>query len=142
MENYEYNKTFRFEDKSVIDLASDNVEDIAVFLNNYENKMRKKPRYLHPFAHAIFEKTILDCEKIAEEFSGRIKAQIDYSRFTATIELWCCYVEFGQGEFMNILHRISIIANSVRFTPLTSGDLHIEIEMPYFVSSQDIEDDD
>ena len=75
-----------------------------------------------------------------KEFSGRLKAKIDYSFFTATIEIWCCYVEFQRGEFMSILREISNHAISVRFTLLTSGDLHIEIVMPYFASMQQEKD--
>ena len=36
---------------------------------------------------------------------------------------------------MSILHEISQYAMLIRFEPLTSGDLHIEILMPYFVSA-------
>ena len=87
-----------------------------------------------PFAHALFEKNVEDCELIAKEFAGRIKATINYSCFTADIELWCCYVEFRYDEFMSILHKISHYTLLIQFTPLTSGELYIKIQMPYFIS--------
>ena len=140
MENFEYNRVFPFESDEANDVDPDEAETIKDFLPSYERRLRGSPRFLLPFAPAIFEKTVVACERIAKEFSGRIKAKIDYSSFHATIELWCCYVEFEQGEFMSILHDLSHRTISVRFTPLTSGYLHIEIEMPYFISAQDLED--
>ena len=112
---------------------------IKGFLLSYERELRDNPRFLLPHAPAFFEKTVAACERIAKEFSGRLKAKIDYSFFT-TIEVWCCYVEFQREEFMSILREISNHAISVRFTPLTSGDLHIEIVMPYFASMQQEKD--
>ena len=39
---------------------------------------------------------------------------------------------------MSILRELSHRAIFIRFIPLTSGYLHIEIEMPYFVSAQEL----
>ena len=140
MENFEYNKVFPSEDGETDKLDPGEAETIADFLHSYEQKLRNNPRFLLPYAPAIFEKAVADCERIAKEFSGRLKAKIDYSFFSATIEVWCCYVEFQRGEFMSILQEISHHALSVRFTPLTSGDLHIEIVMPYFASARKLKD--
>ena len=136
MENYEYNKVYPFDSK-YFDIDPDEAEDIKKILLNHEQDLKNNPRFLLPFAPALFEKAVADCEQIAEEFSGRIKAKIDYSAYNASIEIWCCYVEFVHGEFMSILHEISQYAISIRFEPLTSGDLHIEILMPYFASASD-----
>ena len=142
MENFEYSKVFPPKSAEANQLAPGESETIENLFNSYESAVRTNPHFLIPRAPAIFEKTVADCEQIAKEFSGRIKARIDFSHFTATIELWCCYVEFERGEFMSVLHEISLLAKYVRFTPLTSGDLHIEIEMPYFVSATVLEDTD
>lgn len=136
MENFEYSKVFPSENEGDNDLTPNEAEAIKDFLLNYERELRDGPRFLLPYAPALFEKAVAACERIAKEFSGRLKAKIDYSFFTATIEVWCCYVEFQRREFMSVLREISNHAISVRFTPLTSGDLHIEIEMPYFVSTR------
>lgn len=135
MENYEYNKTFPFEDKKDDDLDSEELEKIENFLLEYQKELKKRPQFILPAAPAIFEKTVAAWERVAKEFSGRIRAKIDYSHFTATIEVWCCYVEFEFGEFMDILNDISHAALSIHFTPLTSGELHIKILMPYFIPS-------
>ena len=142
MENFEYSKVFPFEDEEASVFDPGEAETIKNFLHSYEKELVCSPRFLLPYAPAIFEKAVADCERIAKEFSGRLKAKIDYSLFTATIELWCCYLEFECGEFMTILHEISHRAISIRFTPLTSGDLHVEIQMPYFGSVQSIEEID
>lgn len=138
MENFEYYRVFPSESEEADDLSLSEAETFENLIIIYENEILKKPRLLLPFAPVLFEKTVLACEQIAKEFSGKIRAKIDYTFFSATIELWCCYVEFVRGEFMSILHEISRHALSVRFTPLTSGELHIEILMPYFVSAQGI----
>ena len=140
MENFEYSKAFPSENEADNDIDSNKAEAIKVFLRKYERELRDSPRFLLPYAPTLFEKAVAACERIAKEFSGRLKAKIDYSFFTATIEVWCCYVEFQRGEFMSVLREISNHAISVRFTPLTSGDLHIEIVMPYFASVQQEKD--
>lgn len=134
MENFEYEKAFASEDERE-DFDREGAENVERLLRCYEAALRDKPHFVHPLAPIIFKKTVEDCEQIAKEFSGRIKAKIDYTHFSATIELWCCYVEFERREFMNTLHEISHFAESIRFTPLTSGELYIEIVMPYFVSA-------
>ena len=142
MENFEYSKVFPFEGEDADVFDPIKAETIENLLNLYESRLKDRPRFLLPYAPKIFEKTVVACERVAKEFSGKFKAKIDYSCFTATIELWCCYVEFVCGEFMSILHEISRHAISVRFTPLISGDLHVEILMPYFASAQDLEEND
>ena len=107
MENFEYNKVFPSESEDANDLDPDEAETIKDFLHSYERELRDNPRFLLPYTPAIFEKTVAACEQIAKEFSGRLKAKIDYSFFIATIEVWCCYVEFQRGEFMSILQEIS-----------------------------------
>ena len=138
MENFEYSKMFTAENQDDDNVDRDIADTLEDYLHSHERKMQSDPHFLLPFAPAIFEKAVADCERIAKEFSGSIKAKIDYTHFTATIELCCCYVEFETGEFMSVLHGISHFAKSVRFTPLISGKLSIEIEMAYFVSAQDL----
>ena len=107
MENFEYNKVFPSENEAGNDIDPNKAETIKDFLRKYERELRDSPRFLLPYAPAIFEKTITACEQIAKEFSGRLKAKIDYSFFSATIEVWCCYVEFQRGDFMSVLREIS-----------------------------------
>ena len=121
MENFEYSKVFPSENEGDNDLTPNETEAIKNFLLNYERELRDSPRFLLPYAPALFEKAVAACERIAKEFSGRLKAKIDYSFFTATIEVWCCYVEFQRGEFMSVLREISNHAISVRFTPLNDN---------------------
>lgn len=98
MENFEYSRTFPSENEDD-DFSPDELEELANLVDIYEKSLMDKPRFLLPQAPKIFEKTVKACEEVAREFSGKIKAKIDYSNFTATIELWCCYVEFEYGEF-------------------------------------------
>lgn len=142
MENYEYNKVFPFNIEDEDDSSPDEVERIKAFLRSYEKNLRNKPRFVLPLAPTIFEETVAACEQIVKEFCGKLKAKIDYSSFSATIEMWCCYVEFAHDEFMSILQLISTFATSIRFEPLTSGDLYILIQMPYFMTLKDTDESD
>lgn len=134
MKNFEYER--RFENEGSISLDPVETEVMGELLQMYESYLRSRPHFIHPSAPKVFKQTIADCERIAKAFSGRIKAKIDYTLFTATIELWCSHVEFDRGEFLCVLHEISHYAISIRFSTLTSGKLHIEIEMPYFIAAQ------
>ena len=137
MEDFEYSQSFPFECEDT-DPGSEDAEDLKEFLHLYEKDLKNNPRLVLPFAPSIFEKTVASCELIAKEFGGKIKAKIDYTFYTATIEMWLCYVEFNRGEFMSTLHELAHCALSVRMTPLVTGELHIEIQIPYFVSSKDL----
>lgn len=137
MENYEYSRIFPFDAEEDIAPDSDEAKDIINFVHACERDLIERPRFLLPFAPTVFEETVAKCELIVKEFSGRIKAVIDYSAYEATIELWCVYVDFDCGEFLDILHDITDTALSIRFQPLTSGDLYIKIYMPYFISARD-----
>ena len=77
MENFEYSKVFPSEHEDANDLAPSNAKIIKDFLHSYERELRGSPRFLLPYAPAIFEKTVVACEQIAKEFSGRLKAKID-----------------------------------------------------------------
>ena len=133
MENYEYDKVFASDSQDDDELRPGEREKMASLLHRYERDLIDSPKLVLPFAPALFEKTVAACECIAKEFSRRVKAKVDYSFFTATVELWCCYVEFERGEFMSILYEITNNAISVSFTPLTSGELHMKMQLPYFV---------
>ena len=133
MENYEYSKSFPLSAEE--DITPDPIEDkeILNFIHDRKRDLIEHPKFLIPFAPKMFEETVAKCELIVKEFSGKIKAEINYSTYEATIDLWCLYVDFDRGEFMEILQDITHIALSIRFEPLTSGDLHIRIYMPYFI---------
>jgi len=91
------------------------------------------PHVIHPIAAQRFDEMVQACDLIAKEFSGKLKATIDYENYSAEIELECIYVDFQQGEFMGTLYRLAAAARSICFLPLTSGFLKIEIVMPYFL---------
>ena len=133
MENYEYSKTFSPSAEEDIDRGSTEAKEILNLIHAHERDLIEHPKFLIPFAPKIFEETVAKCELIVKEFSGKIKAEVNYSTYEATIDLWCVYVDFDRGEFMEILHDITHKALSIRFEPLTSGDLHIRIYMPYFI---------
>lgn len=142
MENYEYSKVYPFDAEDKNDISPDEAERITGLIHEQERDLKTNPRFLHPVAPIVFERTVAACEQIVKEFCGKLKAKIDYSSYSATIEMWCCYVDFDRGEFMSTLQYISKYAFSIRFEPLTSGELHISIEMPYFISSRNFEEND
>ena len=140
MKNYEYNIVFPPNiEEGDDDLSPDEAERMIEFIHTLEREMKENPRFLIPFAPVIFKKTILACEQILKEFGGKLRAQINYSSYSATIEMWCCYVGFAHGEFMSTLQEISRHAISIRFEPLVTGEQHVFILMPYFIALRDFE---
>ena len=133
MENYEYEREFPLPEEFEDDIDPSTQNFVIEFLQKYNQSLKDSTHIIRPYAPMLFSRTIANCELIAKEFSGKIKATIDYSDFPASIKVWCLYAEFQRGEFMAILHKLSVFAESVRFTPLRTGDLLIEIEMPYFI---------
>ncbi len=91
------------------------------------------PHVVDPVAAERFDEMVQACDLIAKEFSGKLKAAIDYENHSAEIVLECVYVDFRQDEFMGTLYRLAATARSICFLPLTSGFLKIEIVMPYFL---------
>ena len=73
MENFEYSKVFPSENEGTNDLDANEMETIKDFLHSYESELWSNPRFLLPFAPAIFETTVTACERIAKEFSGRLR---------------------------------------------------------------------
>lgn len=98
----------------------------------YLEHIKTVPFVVNRRAAAEFDQMVADCDKIAKEFSGRLKAVVDYECHEASITLECVYVDFNVGEFMDILQSMAAKALQVRFEPLTSGLLRITIFMPYF----------
>ncbi len=91
------------------------------------------PYVVVPSAAEQFDLLVDACSQIAKEFSGKLKAAVDYTRHSAQIELECLYMDFDQGEFMETLAALTTAAQSIRFRPLTSGLLRVEITLPYFL---------
>ncbi len=106
------------------------LERAALKIYEYVNNL---PHVIDPIAAKRFEEMIEACDSIAKEFSGKMKATINYENYSAEIVLECVYVEFQQNEFMETLYKLSTTAKSICFLPLTSGFLKIEINMPYFL---------
>ena len=133
MENFEYEREYPFPEG----LGEDFEPGEAEAFREYLRRGRRQKNAVHlliPHAPRLFQQTLGQCDKIAQAFCGKVKASVNYTDFTAVIELWCSYVDFDRGEFLNVLSLLSLSAASIRFLPLTSGDLYIRIELPYFLT--------
>lgn len=95
-------------------------------------RMRTIPVTVDKKAAAQFIQMAEACDLIAKEFSGKLKAAVDFEYQEACITLECVYVEFKRDEFMGILQEIVKRACRVWFEPLTSGFLRVKIFMLYF----------
>ncbi len=132
MENYVYEKAYPIREELEAAVRSDDKEEVAEYLRRCRRSKRKTAHLVIPPTPQIFERLIADCEMLVKEFCGKIRATIDYSAFSATIELWCDYVEFRDDEFLCILQRVAFYATTIRISPLATGTLHIWIDIPYF----------
>ena len=75
MENFEYSSVFSSEGGEANELDPNKAETIKNFLRSYERKLSSSPHFFLPYAPAIFEKTVADCEQIAKDFFGKINAK-------------------------------------------------------------------
>ena len=123
------------------DLAHMNVtitqEDKAIaqrFLSALK-RVNAVPHTVDKRAAASFDRMVLLCDSIAKEFSGKLKAVVDFEDYTATIELECVCIEFMQDEFMSGLKYMTETALHISFYPLTSGFLRLTLSMPYFTTA-------
>lgn len=95
--------------------------------------LQRLPHIVNPLAAARFDKAVKACDAIAKEFSGRIKAAVDFEIYEATIVLECAYIEFRHHEFMETLAALSLISQNIQITSTPSELFRIDISMPYFV---------
>lgn len=133
MENFEYEREYPFP-KGLGEYDADEVEAFRALLFQSPRPKKEMIHLLIPYAPKLFQQMLVQCDKIARTFCGKVKAVVDYTKFVATIELWCCYVDFDRGELLHVLSQLSLYANSIHFLPLTSGDLYTRIELPYFLT--------
>ena len=77
--------------------------------------------------------TLLACDELAKELSGRIRVTVDYDRRTADIGLECRLLEFNGRWLSELLHEITVKAYHVRIESLPDGFVRLYILMPYFM---------
>ncbi len=134
MENYVYEKEYPMGKELDDVINSVSAEDVLELLARQRRFMQEHTYTVIPEAQQIFEELVQDCDQLAKAFYGKIRATINYSSFIAKIELWCDYLAFDPNEFMYVLQKLSFLSSSIQLTPLTTGPMHIEIEMPYFTA--------
>lgn len=120
--------------KSIDDGVTAEDEALVKKLFSRLEHLNSLPHIVDPLAVQRFEEMVEACDLIAKEFSGKLKATVDYERYSARIELECVYIDFDQGEFLETLQKLTAMAGSISFQPLTSGFLRVEIAMPYFLT--------
>lgn len=122
------------------DMSSEPTEEdimMAQVMKDYHTYIESIPHLANPIFVCHFNKMVAAFDLIAREFSGRLRATVDYSHFSAKIVLECVYIEFCHGEFIEILKRIASTALRINISVLNSGFLQIEVLMPYFIPLKD-----
>lgn len=118
--------------KNIDDTVTPEEEAMILARLAFQEHLHSLPFVVNEKAATEFDKMANACDKIAKEFSGTLKATVDYKNHEANIVMECVYVEFRVGEFMDTLREIAAKALQVDFQPLTSGFLRVYISMPYF----------
>lgn len=93
MENYVYEKEYPFPE-DIDEREGDEADAIREYLRAHPIRQEKAAHAVLPFGPRLFEKTVADCETIAGAFCGKLRAVIDYTKFTASIDLWFCCAAF------------------------------------------------
>lgn len=139
MENYVYEKEYLFPE-DIDEREGDEADAIREYLRAHPIRQEKAAHAVLPFGPRLFEKTVADCETIAEAFCGKLRAVIDYTKFTASIDLWFCYAAFRRGEYMDLLQAVIFRTISVELEALPSRDLRVHLELPYFIPFSGMEE--
>lgn len=100
------------------------------------DREKRAPHTIDKQAADAFDQMVLLCDNVAKEFSGKLKAVVDFECHSATITLECFHIDFAVGEFMPVLKCMTTTALHVAFYPLTSGLLRMVLDMPYFSLDQ------
>lgn len=114
------------------EFAQEDREQITKLIHRAE-ALKRLPHMVNPVAAVRFNRAVKACDAMAKEFSGRIKATLDFETYEASIILECAYIEFRHHEFMETLAALSLISQNIRIASTPSDLFRIDISMPYFV---------
>lgn len=135
MENVIYEKDYGEEFRERSDKAKgqdflDTLKDIG-FFQAYKEEMDKIPKRVVPKEKADYEYLLGECDAYVRQFGGKVRGEVDYQKWQATIDLYQSHFEFCDREALTLLKEIAERAENVTFS-IKDGLLRMTIFIGYF----------
>ena len=125
MENEVYEKDYgeEFRERSDKSEGKDFLDTLMEvgFFQKYQEEMDKIPKRVVPKEKADY----------ARQFGGKIRGEVDYQKWQATIDLYLEHFEFCDREALTLLKEIAERAENVTFS-IRDGLLRMSVFIGYF----------
>ncbi len=130
MENVVYEKDYGEEFRERNDKAKgqdflDTLKDIG-FFQAYKEEMDKIPKEKEDYEYLLGE-----CDAYVRQFGGKVRGEVDYQKWQATIDLYQTHFEFCDREALTLLKEIAERAENVTFS-IKDGLLRMSVFIGYF----------
>jgi len=101
------------------------------FFQKYQEEMDKIPKRVVPKEKADYEYLLGECDAYVRQFGGRIRGEVDYQKWQATIDLYLEHFEFCDREALTLLKEIADRAENVTFS-MKDGLIRMSVFIGYF----------
>ena len=109
-------------------------------LNAMEDTYAQMPRVVNEDNSAAYNRFLTALDQIAKTFGGKIKGEIDYQNWEASIYVILPFVEFSSVEELQLLKDIASYCQTVTFTNTSDGNIRMKLLINYFDVIGDVED--
>lgn len=135
MENVIYEKDYGEEFRERSEKAKgqdflDTLMDVG-FFQAYQEEMDKIPKRVVSKEKADYEYLLGECDAYVRQFGGKVRGEVDYQKWHATIDLYQSHFEFCDREALTLLKEIAERAENVTFS-IKDGLLRMTIFIGYF----------
>lgn len=135
MENEVYEKDYEEEFRERGDQSEgkdflDTLMEVG-FFRKYQEEMNKIPKRVVPKEKADYEYLLGECDAYVRQFGGRIRGEVDYQKWQATIDLYMKHFEFCDREALTLLKEIAERAENVTFS-MKDGLIRMSVFIRYF----------
>ena len=135
MENEIYEKDYgeEFRERSDKSEGKDFLDTLMEvgFFQKYQEEMDKIPKRVVPKEKADYEYLLGECDAYVRQFGGRIRGEVDYQKWLATIDLYLEHFEFCDREALTLLKEIADRAENVTFS-MKDGLIRMSVFIGYF----------
>lgn len=109
-------------------------------LNAMEDTYAQMPRVVNEDNSAAYNRFLTALDQIAKTFGGKIKGEIDYQNWEASIYVILPFVEFSSVEELQLLKDIASYCQTVTFTNTSDGNIRMKLLINYFDVIGNVED--
>ena len=109
-------------------------------LNTMEDTYTQMPRVVNEENSAAYNRFLTALDQIAKTFGGKIKGEIDYQNWEASIYVILPFVEFSSVEELQLLKEIASYSQTVTFTNTPDGQIRMKLLINYFDVIGNVED--